>query len=268
MKKISFLFAFFMVLHVNSLEAQIAGKRWFAEISAGGGKIYGPVLMEKFDLRNTLSLELGYMLTDNIGLIPVAVSFDRFSGFEGFFGDSIRSSVVEFRRRESKISPYSQISWPPLSPPESITATRIRMKSFSYSPGLLFVIPASAELRGYARLGVIYNSSRLYIENTITGNDNFGLKGPHKQSSKNPGYYLGGGIEYVLWRRYALNGSGSYTHIFTGRKGGNPEIDSLDDLEFYFAGTRNEGLKLTSYPGSRDTKIFQFRGGLKIYFGL
>ena len=262
MKKIGLLLAFFAVFQVVSLEAQLAGKRWFTEVSAGGGKIYGPALMEKFDLRKTLTLELGFMLTDNIGVIPVAVSFDRFSGFEGSLGDEIHSSVVEYRRR---ISSGGDINMSPLGPPEFISATRIWMKSFSYSPGLLFVLPASTGLRGYARLGAIYNSSRLYIENTITDDRNNFLKGPHKQSSRNPGFYLGGGIEYVLWQRYALNGYGSYTQIFTGRKGGNPEIDSLDDLEFYYG---KRGLELASYPGSRDTKTFQFRGGLKIYFGL
>ena len=268
MKKIGLLLAFFAVFQVVSLEAQLAGKRWFTEVSAGGGKIYGPALMEKFDLRKTLTLELGFMLTDNIGVIPVAVSFDRFSGFEGSWGDEIYSSVVEYRRRAHETSPYTEISWSPLSPPDSIHATRFWMKSFSYSPGLLFILPASTGLRGYARLGAIYNSNRLYFENNITGDIKYGsgLIGPHKQSSRNPGFYLGGGIEYVIGRRYALNLYGSYTQIFTGRKGGNPEIDSLDDLEFYYAG--NEGLKLASYPGSRDTKYFQFRGGIKTYFGL
>ncbi len=50
MKKIGLLFAFFAVFQVVSLEAQIEGKRWFTEVSAGGGKIYGPALMKKFDL--------------------------------------------------------------------------------------------------------------------------------------------------------------------------------------------------------------------------
>ncbi len=262
MKKIGLLLAFFAVFQVVSLEAQLAGKRWFTEVSAGGGKIYGPALMEKFDLRKTLTLELGFMLTDNIGVIPVAVSFDRFSGFEGFFGDSIYSSVIENRRR---VSSGRDINWSPLSPPESIPATRIRMKSISYSPGLLFVIPASTGLRGYARLGAIYNSNRLYIENTITADHNYSLKGPYKQSSKNPGFYLGGGFEYVIGRRYALNLYGSYTQIFSGRKGNNSEIDHSVNLEFHF---ENGKLGLTSYPGSMDTKYFRFRGGLKIYFGL
>ncbi len=267
MKKIGLLLAFFAVFQVVSLGAQLEGKRWFTEVSAGGGKIYGPALMEKFDLKNTLTLELGFMLTDHIGVIPVAVSFDKFNSIEGSWGEEIYSSIIQARNRIFEMYPRVDIDikYRPLAPPESIPATRIRMKSFSYSPGLLFVIPASAGLRGYARLGAIYNSSRLYIENTITDDRNNFLKGPHKQSSRNPGFYLGGGIEYVLWQRYALNGYGSYTQIFTGRKGGNPEIDSLDDLEFYYG---KRGLELASYPGSRDTKTFQFRGGLKIYFGL
>lgn len=266
MKKICLLFAFFAVFQVVSLEAQIEGKRWFTEVSAGGGKIYGPALMEKFDLRNTLTFEAGFMLTDNIGVIPVAVSFDKFSGFEGSWGDEIYSSVLEYIFEGISASPGVEIDYNPLSPPESIPVTRIRMKSFSYSPGLLFVIPASAGLRGYARLGAIHNSSRLYIENTVTDDDNHGLGGhPYKQSSRNPGFYLGGGIEYVLWRRYALNVYGSYAQIFSGSKSKDSEIDHPDGPEFNF---ENGRLGLTSYPGSRDTKYFQFRGGFKTYFGL
>ena len=266
MKKVIYMLSFLLLVNAISLQAQINGKRWFTEVSAGGGKIYGPMLTEQFNLKNSLSLELGYMLTEHIGVIPASVSFNKFNKIEGYFANKIRSSVLEYRKRVTERMWRADINWLPLIPAESILTTQFTMKSISFSPGLLFIFPASSELRGFARLGAVYYSNRLSIETTITGDYDSRLRDPHKQSSKDLGFYLGAGMEYGLAQRFALNVYGSYTKIFTGIKSRNDEINSMDDLNFYYSWER--GLELTSYPGKKNTNFLEIKGGLKFYFGL
>jgi len=75
MKKVIYILSFILLVNALSLQAQINGKRWFAEVSAGGGWARGTLELNRFyDPTVSIAFDFGYMLTPNIAIVPFCAS--------------------------------------------------------------------------------------------------------------------------------------------------------------------------------------------------
>ena len=266
MKKLIVLLAFLLLANAISLQAQQNGKKWFTEVSAGNGDSYGHNLMDNFKFSHSIKLGLGYMLTPHLGVVPASFAFNSFNRGKYEFGEKINRVVHAYlaRLRERDLERYTEIDPNPALPALETLSTTTTLRGISFNPGLVFIRPDFSGLKIFTRIGALIYHSRLSIETSILGKDNYGLSGLHHQSSTDFGFSFGGGVEKSITERAALTVKGLYSIVFTGGKSGDAIVESMDGLNFYYS--FGEGFRFPNFLDEKNTMILEFTGGLKLYF--
>gem|GEM_PF-6411212 len=270
MKKLIITLSILFLAHTIPLQAQINEKRWFAELSAGGGSSRGSFEMNRFyDPTFSLSVDFGYMLTPNIGILPVSASYYGFRFDEKKYIDNYWNYKDEYDRRlfeEWYVGGDINI------PPITYTYTNFKALSnlwyVSFTPGLVFFSPELAGLRSFCQVGAGIYYARIWIKSVTTygyledeWNRNMSF-GHLKDRKINFGMLFSGGVEYDFTEKVVLTLKLRYNLAFTG-EGKITKISAPDGLRFYYL--NEDGLQFHHFMEEKNTRIIEFKGGFKLY---
>lgn len=283
MKKLIIPLSILFLVYTIPLQAQINGKRWFAELSAGGCKSRGSFEMNRFyDPTFSLSLDFGYMLTPHIGIIPVSVSYYGFRFDKQNYIDNYWDYKDEYSRRlweelleehpggyydyNISLQNYRDISTEIMTDFNALSS----LWYVSFTPGLVFFSPELAGLRSFCQVGAGIYDTRIWIKSVTTYGNledewNRNISFGHLKDRKiNFGMLLSGGVEYDFTEKVALTFKLRYNLVFTGEKKKIAKIRTPDGLRFYYL-TEN-GLQFHRFLEEKDMRVVEFTGGLKLYF--
>ena len=268
MKKVIYMLSFLLLANTISIQAQINGKRWFTEVSAGGGRSRGSFEMNEFyDPTSSLSVDFGYMLTPYIGIVPVSISYHGFRFDKQKYVDNYWDYKDEYDRRifeEYYVGGDINIG------PITYTYTNIKALSslwyVSFTPGLVFFSPELARLRSFCQVGAGIYDTKIWIKSVTTyGNleDEWNRNMSLKDRKINFGMLFSCGVEYDFTEKVAFTLKLRYNLAFTG-EGKIKKISAPDGLRFYYL--NEDGLQFHRFLEEKNTRIIEFKGGLKLYF--
>ena len=156
MKKLIVLLTFLLLSNAITLQAQINGKRWFAEFSAGGTRSSGTFEMKKFyDPNTSISVDFGYMVSPHVGIVPFSVNHYVFRFNKTYLENYWDNTYDEYFKGiiERRLEAYrSNLAY---NSQESVTYfdAASKMKVLSFMPAFAFFSPGLAGFRSFFQVG-------------------------------------------------------------------------------------------------------------------
>ncbi len=192
--------------------AGAAEHKWFAQFAVGGGGSEGPFPIQGLKSSQVYTLGLGYNLTPHIALLPLEVSFQRFSS-SNRLSSYLLQSIQRYQENhivylESIGMNNALINWPHYGQP----AGTAELSGLTFSSGVQFQAPLTTWLSGFTRLGAIAMRSEL---TTVSSGAEFsGMNRTLTQSSMHYGFWLGAGVEHELRSGVSLFAALNYDRLY------------------------------------------------------
>ena len=274
MKKLYVLLTFLLLAHAVQLQAQINGKKWFAEVSTGGGMSAGSFEMNRFyDPTNSLSFDLGYMLTPRIGIVPVSLTRNGFKFSKVRYIDNFWDYKDEYYRRlfeEIPEDPTIITTYPEFKASSSLWG-------LAFMPGLVFFSPTYSGFRYFTQVGAGVYYSKLYMENfsasegKIWDRENWRHISWHKDNlilleerNVDFGMLFSAGMECDYREKVTFMCKLTYNLIFTKEKNEIPQISKLDGVWYFYLA--DNSLRFHRFLEEKNTWLLEFKSGMKLYF--
>jgi len=269
-KAISYLLALLLVFFAVPLQAQINGRKWFAELSAGGGRSHGSFEMNEFyDPTVSIAFDFGYMLRPNIAIVPFCASYHEFRFNKENYIDHYWNNIdKDFGVLVAESGGYSSI----LANNHQSGVTNFeavsQLHSVSFTPGIMIISPDFAGLRGFCQVGAgIYHAQTtidiLYGYVNYWGSEgNFSIRSEAKYT--NLAMLVSGGVEYHFSRMAGLVFKLRYNYVNNENNKALAKIRPPSPLSNYYI----TGRGLMRYPikDDKNTGILQAMGGFRFYY--
>lgn len=270
MKKVIYLLSFFLLVNAISLKAQINGKRWFTEVSAGSCRARGSVEMNRFyDPTVSLSVDFGYMLKPNIAIVPFCASYHEFrfnkENYVEYYWNNIDK---DFGKLVAESGGYTSILAYNPQPGVTNFEAASQLRSASFTPGFALISPDFAGLRCFCQVGAgIYHTQTsidiLYDYVPYFGREgNFSIRSAAKYT--NFALLASGGVEYHFSRKAGMLFKLRYIYVNSENNKAIAKIRPPSSLSNYYI----TGRGFLRYPIKDDKNmgILQAMGGFRFYF--
>ena len=281
MKNLMVLLSLLSLINPLACLAQIEGRKFFIDFSGGKSITHGPYeLKEFYKPAFSVSLNFGYMITPKIGIVPVSI-FCR--GYQ-FKKDNYTDYYFELRNRIGEDNPGSEINF------ARYEGTGSGLSQVALTPGLIFSINVLPRVNLNCQLGAgIYRTKASMEITTIyswvpaMGPPKNGLMikdgriyamdvDASKDLSNDLGLLFSGGMEFWITHRTAFTMKAGYHKIFTEYHGAKRKKENGIRFFYLTEGSLKfeNGVQRDSYYyflEDENTRIFEFTGGFKFYFG-